>query len=105
MTKSSYKGTYTVYPKQLSNGEKSLYIAEIYANKKGCGYGRQLLEDIFKYAKRNKLSICLHANADFYSDSNGLNQIELEDWYFRNGFNLCPDLDPDSSTNFFYKDR
>lgn len=105
MTKTSYKGTYTIYPKQLSNGEKSLYIAEIYANKKGCGYGRQLLEEIIKYAERNKMSVCLHANADYYNDLKGLNQIELEEWYFRNGFNLCPELDPDNSTNFFFKER
>ena len=105
MVKSDYKGTYTIYPKQLSNGEESLYIAEIYSNKKGCGYGRQMLEEIIDYANEQNLSICLHANCHYFNDEEGLEQKDLEDWYFRNGFNLCPELDPDGSTNFFYKDK
>ena len=104
MTKTSYKGTYTVYPKQLSNGEKSLYIAEIISNKSGCGYGSQMLQEILDYANTKNLSVCLHANADFL-ETKGLNQTELENWYYRNGFNLCPELDPDGSSNFFYKER
>ena len=104
MTKTSYKGGYTLFPKVLSNGEKCLYIAEIYSNKKGFGYGRDLLNEIIDYANVKKLSLCLHANFFYMNSRDGLNQQELEDWYFRNGFNLCPELDPDGSTNFFYRE-
>lgn len=103
MTKTDYKGTYTIYPKQLSNGEESLYIAEIRSSTKGCSYGTQMLQEIFEYANKKNMSICLHANSEYFEED-GLTQQDLEDWYFRNGFNLYPDLDPDNSTNFFYKD-
>jgi len=101
MTKTSYKGTYTIYPITLTNNEKSLYISEIRAKIKGCGYGNKLLDEIIEYATKRKMSICLHANANYF-DEYGLNQYSLEDWYIRRGFEHRYDLDPTNSSNFYY---
>lgn len=103
MTKTDYKGTYTIYPITLLNNERSLYIAEIRAKEKGCGYGSIMLEEIIEYADRYSLSVCLHANSNYFEDK-GLCQEDLENWYFRRGFNLVLDLDPNNGSNFFYRE-
>lgn len=103
MEKEDYRGIYSIYYITLSNNEKSLYIAEIKASKYGCGYGSSMLKEILEKADKEHISTCLHANCGIYEDG-GLNQEELENWYFRNGFNLCYDLDPSIGYNFFYRD-
>ena len=95
-----YRGFISFSYITLLNNEKSLYIHELYADKKGCGYGNSLLQEILNRADDEHISVCLHANV--FAD--GLNQNELEDWYFRNGFNKVYDLYPRSSTNFFYRE-
>lgn len=103
MENSDYRGIYRVYPITLLNNEKSLYIAEIKASKYGYGYGSSLLKEILEKADKDHCSVCLHANCGIYEEG-GLNQEELENWYFRNGFNLCLDLDPLFGINFFYRE-
>lgn len=103
MEKEDYRGIYRVYHITLSNNERSLYIAEIKASKYGYGYGSSMLQEILELAKKENISVCLHANCGVYEEG-GLNQEQLENWYFRNGFNLCHNLDPFYGLNFFYRD-
>lgn len=103
MENKDYRGIYRIYYITLANKEKSLYIAEIKANKYGCGYGSSMLNEILERAEKEHISVCLHANCGIYEDI-GLNQHYLEEWYFRRGFNLCNYLDPSHGYNFFYKD-
>ena len=102
MTKTDYRGTFTIYPITLSNGEKSLYIEEIISEEKGMGYGSSMLQEILDYAEERGLSVCLHANANYF-DEEGLDQEQLEEWYIRYGFEPVYYLDSNNGTNFFYK--
>ena len=103
MSISDYRGYYILTYIFLLNGEKSLYISELHANNKGCGYGNSLLKEILERADEEHISVCLHANSSVFDDEDGLSQQDLEDWYFRNGFNRVYDLCP-NSTNFFYRE-
>lgn len=103
MEKEDYRGVYRTYHITLSNHERSLYIAEIKASKCGYGYGSSMLREILEQANKEHISVCLHANCGVY-ENGGLNQRQLEEWYFRNGFNLCHNLDPFYGLNFFYRD-
>lgn len=103
MENEDYRGYYRLSYIILTNNQKSLYIAEIKAKEFGLGYGSDMLREILEKAEEERLPVCLHANCNVFEEQ-GLNQEELEDWYFRNGFNLCPDLDPSIGYNFFYRD-
>lgn len=103
MENSDYRGFYKLSYITLLNNEKSLYINEIKASKIGYGYGSSMLREILEKAGKEDISVCLHANSSLYEV--GLDQHNLENWYFRNGFNLNLDLDPLNGTNFFYKDK
>lgn len=104
MKNHDYRGFYRYSYITLLNGEKSLYIEEISADKYGYGYGSSMLQEILNIAEENNVSCCLNANCDIYEEK-GLTQEELEEWYFRYGFNPALDLDPFNSTNFFYRDK
>lgn len=103
MKNKDYRGFYRVWYITLLNNEKSLYIAEIRASKLGCGYGSSMLNEILDQVDKEHISVCLHANSSLYEK--GLNQHDLEDWYFRHGFNHNLDLDPLRGTNFFYREK
>lgn len=102
-TNLDYRGFYSVTPITLLNNEESLYINEIKASSFGLGYGTSMLNEILDIADSRGLSVCLNANCTIYEES-GLNQEQLQEWYFRHGFNPVLELDPFNSTNFFYRE-
>ena len=74
---------------QLSNGEISIHISEIWSDIKGKGYATSLLNYLKEYSNKNNIPLTLRASiSNNIKTSNGLNQTQLINWYKKNGFNI-----------------
>jgi hypothetical protein len=87
---------------QLSDGEMSIYISEIWADIKGKGYATNLLKIIKNYSDNSDIPISLRASIlNNIKTDPGLNQKDLVNWYIKNGFEISEeynnfDTDPDT---------
>ena len=74
---------------QLSDGEDSIYIEEIYSDIKNKGYATKLLNKIKSYSNKTGIPLSLRASiSNNIKTSEGLNQDELVNWYTENGFHI-----------------
>jgi hypothetical protein len=94
---------------ELSDGEESLYISEIWSDIKGKGYATKLLNKLKKYSDKTGVPLCLRAStSNNIQTSGGLNQQELVDWYIKNGFKISEEdnnFETDSTAPFMVYNR
>jgi len=94
---------------QLSDGEVSIYISEIWSDIKGKGYATKLLNKLKKYSDKIGVPLSLRASiSNNIKTSGGLNQQELVDWYIKNGFRVSEEdnnFETDSTAPFMVYNR
>jgi GNAT superfamily N-acetyltransferase len=94
---------------QLSDGEVSINISEIWSDIKGKGYATKLLNKLKKYSDKTGVPLSLRASiSNNIQTSGGLNQQELVDWYIRNGFEISEEdnnFETDSTAPFMVYNR
>jgi hypothetical protein len=77
---------------QLSDGEVSIYISEIWSDTKGKGYSTNLLNKLKNYSDKTGVPLSLRASVlNNIQTSGGLNQQQLVNWYIKNGFTISED--------------
>jgi len=73
----------------LSDGELSLYLSEIWSDVKGKGFATLLLNKIKSYSDSYNIPLSLRASTINNIDtSGGMDQKTLVDWYIKNGFKI-----------------
>jgi len=94
---------------QLSDGEVSINISEIWSDIKGKGYATKLLNKLKKYSDKTGVPLSLRASiSNNIQTSGGLNQQELVDWYIKNGFKISEEnnnFETDSTAPFMVYNR
>ena len=94
---------------QLSDGEVSIYISEIWSDIKGEGYATKLLNKLKKFSNKSGVPLSLRASvSNNIQTSGGLNQQELVDWYIKNGFKISEkdnNFETDSTAPFMVYNR
>jgi hypothetical protein len=94
---------------QLSDGEVSIYISEIWSGIKGKGYATKLLNKLKKFSDKTGVPLSLRASiSNNIQTSGGLNQQELVDWYIKNGFRISEEdnnFETDSTAPFMVYNR
>lgn len=84
---------------QLSDGEVSIHISEIWSDIKNKGYATKLLNKLKKFSDKTGVPLSLRASiSNNIQTSGGLNQQELVDWYIKNGFRVSEE-DNNSETD------
>jgi len=74
---------------QLSDGEVSIYISEIWSDIKDKGYSTNLLNKLKNYSDKTGVPLSLRASvSNNIQTTGGLNQQQLVNWYIKNGFTI-----------------
>jgi len=98
-----------LYIEQLSDGEVSIYISEIWSDIKGKGYATKLLNKLKKFSDKTGVPLSLRASImNNIQTSGGLNQQELVYWYIKNGFRISEEdnnFETDSTAPFMVYNR
>ena len=94
---------------QLSDGEVSIYISEIWSDIKGKGYATKLLNKLKRFSDKTGVPLSLRASiSNNIKTSGGLNQAELVDWYLKNNFKISEEdnnFETDSTAPFMVYNR
>ena len=94
---------------QLSDGEVSIYISEIWSDIKGKGYATKLLNNLKKYSDNTGVPLSLRASiSNNIQTSVGLNLQELVVWFIKNGFKISEEdnnFETDSTAPFMVYNR
>jgi 8-oxo-dGTP pyrophosphatase MutT (NUDIX family) len=94
---------------QLSDGEVSIYISEIWSDIQGEGYATKLLNKLKKMSNKLNVPLSLRAStSNNIQTSGGLNQQQLVEWYIKNGFRISEkdnNFETDSTAPFMVYNR